>query len=109
MATTKNQIRQEWDVLVSNSGASDEAWLKAIRLFPFFYDRRVDAERGFYFLRELVRRKESVSIWLRLESNFPWVLTRVMAMLLGSVGSLGPFSEYVNGLQGADVLVSLTG
>lgn len=94
VASTKNQIRREWDSLVLNHGNDDEAWLKAIRLFPFFYDKSLDAERAVHLMCELVMRKTEVDSWLREESNFLWLLTRVMAILLRSVGSLGTSSEY---------------
>ena len=91
---TKDQTRREWDKLVSNRGASTEVWFKAIRLFPFFYDKSLDVERSLYLLRELVQREEEVNNLLLLEPNFPWILTRLMAIFLGSVQSSRSFTEY---------------
>ena len=94
MALTKDQLRSEWDSLVFKGGAPGNAWLRAIRLFPLFYDQNVDAERGILLLRKLVWRKAEVDDWLQQVPNFPWILTRVVALLLRSVGSLGRLSEY---------------
>lgn len=105
VALTKNQLRSEWDSLVSKGGALSDAWLKAIRLFPFFYDRDLDAQRGILLLRRLVWRKTEVDDWLQQEPNFPWILTRVVAILLRSVGSLGTLSEYCELWYPANVVV----
>ena len=71
-----------------------DTWFKAIRLFPFFYDKRYDEERAIQLLRWLVRSKKEIDTWLFYDSNFPKVLIRLMALLLKSVGSIQFQSEY---------------
>lgn len=95
VALTKDTIRKEWDVLVSEGGGLVSTWFKATRLFPFFYDKEHDEARAIQLLRWLVRSKNDVNIWLRNDPNFPMVLIRLMALLLKSVGSIKFHSEYV--------------
>jgi hypothetical protein len=96
-----------WDVLVYEGHDSTEAWFKATRLFLFFYDQKLDANRAIQLVRWLVNSKEEVDDWLRRD-NFQWVLIRLTSILLKSVGSLGDLSEYVFISLPADIVVNLT-
>lgn len=95
MALAKDEVRKEWDVLVSQAGRSVDTWFKATRLFPFFYNKEYDEARAIQLLRWLVRSKIVVDKWLWDYSNSPRVLIRLMALLLRSVGSIKFQSEYV--------------
>lgn len=92
---TKDTLRKEWDVLVSEGGGSVDTWFQATRLFPFFYDKKYDEARAIQLLRWLVRSKNHVDIWLQDDFNFLMILIRLMALLLKSVGSIKFLSEYV--------------
>jgi hypothetical protein len=94
VALAKDEVRKEWDVLVSQAGRSVDTWFKATRLFPFFYNKEYDEARAIQLLRWLVRSKRVVDTWLWNYPNSPKVLIRLMALLLKSVGSIKFQSEY---------------
>ena len=88
----KDELRQRWDELVYESAYDEltETCFTATRLFPFFYDQRIDSKRAVELLRWLVQSEDVVKTWLQTKQDFSWVLIRLGMMMLKSVG----LSEY---------------
>jgi hypothetical protein len=86
----KQVLRGEFDAL----GDSEAGLLRGTRLMRVFYDGRVDVARGTYLLRRLTMGKAMVDEWLETEETLGWVLTKLAAVFLKSVGTSSEYPRY---------------
>jgi hypothetical protein len=94
VADAKEKLRQEWDEAIMRENVQTDAWNRATRLLPFFYDIRHDEQRAVHLLRWLVQSPVIVNAWMKKDPTYPYTTIRLVATLLKSVGTISIETEY---------------
>jgi hypothetical protein len=100
VADAKETLRKEWDGAVMRENVQADAWNRATRLLPFFYDIRHDEQRAVHLLRWLVQSPVIVNGWMKKDPTYTYTTIRLVAVLLKSVGTISIETEYLRSIWG---------